>query len=226
MTVKLVSTASVSAAHGVKACIYGRSGVGKTYLVRTAPNPVIIMAEAGMLSLRDVQLPMIAIKTVEDLTEVHQWAERSAEARQFNTLYIDSISEIAEIVLANAKKLVKDPRQAYGELIDKMIMTIKAFRDLVGYNVVMTAKQEYNKDEHTGISTYGPSMPGSKLGQQMPYLFDEVFRLGIAKNQKGEQYRFLQTSPDPQYEAKDRSGSLQPVEPPDLGAIFNKILPH
>lgn len=223
MPVRLVSTSSFSAAHGVKAMVYGRAGSGKTYAARTAPNPVVISAEAGVMSLRDLNLPMIVINGVQDLTEAYNWASGSKEAKQFQTIYIDSISEVGEVVLANAKKLVKDPRQAYGELLEKMLMTIKAFRDLAGYHVVMTAKQEAVKDDVTGVITYGPSMPGSKLGPQLPYLFDEVFRLGIGKSPKGEDYRFIQTAPDVQYEAKDRSGCLLPVEYPDFTAIFNKI---
>lgn len=128
------------------------------------------------------------------------------------------------MVLANAKAQVKDPRQAYGELIEKTMALVKAFRDLPGKNVVMAAKQEPIKDEMTGIVQYGPSMPGSKLGPQLPYLFDEVFRLGVGKTPQGVEYRFLQTGPDLQYDAKDRSGSLDPVERPDLSFVFSKIL--
>ena len=224
MAVHITTTQQAAQLHGIKCLVYGKSGAGKTKLAATAPAPIILSAESGILSLREFQIPMIQIKTVADLTEVHQWAQNSAEAKQFATIYIDSISEIGEVVLANAKAQVKDPRQAYGELIEKMMSTIKAFRDLPGKNVVMAAKQEPIKDEMTGIVQYGPSMPGSKLGPQLPYLFDEVFRLGVGKTPQGVEYRFLQTGPDLQYDAKDRSGSLDPVERPDLSFVFSKIL--
>lgn len=224
MTVHITTTQQAAQLHGIKCLVYGKSGAGKTKLAATAPAPIILSAESGILSLREFQIPMIQIKTVADLTEVHQWAQNSAEAKQFATIYIDSISEIGEVVLANAKAQVKDPRQAYGELIEKMMALVKAFRDLPGKNVVMAAKQEPIKDEMTGIVQYGPSMPGSKLGPQLPYLFDEVFRLGVGKTPQGVEYRFLQTGPDLQYDAKDRSGSLDPVERPDLSFVFSKIL--
>ena len=80
-------------------------------------------------------------------------------------------------------------------------------------------------DELSGIVKYGPSMPGAKLGPKLPYFFDIVMRLGIGKDTTTQQeFRFLQTQPDLQYEAKDRSGALSPVEPPHLGHVFNKIL--
>ncbi|UFJ83596.1 ATPase [Stenotrophomonas phage vB_SM_ytsc_ply2008005c] len=224
MALKFTTTNQAAQLHGVKALVYGPSGAGKTTLCATAPSPIIISAEAGLLSLRKFQIPVIEIKTVEDLTEAHRWCSQSAEAKQFATVCIDSISEIGEVVLANAKRQVKDPRQAYGELIEKMMTTIKAFRDLQGKHVYMAAKMEPVKDEMTGIVRYMASMPGSKLGPQLPYLFDEVFRLGINKTPQGEQYRFLQTQPDLQYDAKDRSGALDAIEPPDLNHVITKIL--
>lgn len=224
MALKFTTTDQAAQLHGVKLLVYGDSGAGKTYMASTAPAPVILSAEAGLLSLRRFQIPVIEIQTVEDLVQAHLWCQQSAEAGQFQTVYLDSITEIAEVVLANAKKLVKDPRQAYGELIEKMLSTIKAFRDLQGKHVVMTAKMEPFKDALNGTVTYMASMPGSKLGPQLPYLFDEVFRLGIGVDAQGAKYRFLQTQPDLQYSAKDRSGVLDPVEPPDLNYVFNKIL--
>jgi hypothetical protein len=224
MALKFTTTGEAGKIHGVKMLVYGLSGAGKTMLCATAPSPLIISAEAGLLSLRKFDIPVIEIKTVDDLTEAHRWCQQAKEAGQFQTICIDSITEIGEVVLANAKRQVKDPRQAYGELIEKMMTTIKAFRDLSGKHVYMAAKMEPVKDEMTGIVRYMSSMPGSKLGPQLPYLFDEVFRLGINKTPDGAEYRFLQTQPDLQYDAKDRSGALDNIEPPDLNHVITKIL--
>lgn len=224
MALQFTTTDQASAKSGVKVLVYGDSGMGKTTLCATAPAPIIVSAESGLLSLRKFRIPVIEVKTIDQLTEAYNWALQSAEARQFATFCIDSISEIGEVVLANAKKQVKDPRQAYGELIEKMTMTIRAFRDLPGKHVYMAAKMEPMKDELSGVVKYGPGMPGSKLGPQLPYYFDEVFRLGVNKTVQGETYRFLQTQPDLQYTAKDRSGSLAAIESPDLNHVFAKIL--
>jgi len=222
---------------GIKVLVYGGSGVGKTVLTATLPTPVLISAESGTLSLREANLrrifgedpsiclnmPIITVQTVDDLRDAHMWCLQSAEARQFQSVGLDSISEIGEVVLNNAKRQVKDPRQAYGELIEKMETLIRAFRDIPGKNILISAKMEPNKDELSGIVKYGPSMPGAKLGPKLPYFFDEVFRIGIGKDQQGKDFRFLQTQPDLQYEAKDRSGALSLMEPPHLGYLFHKI---
>lgn len=239
MALEFTTANAASEVGGVKCMTYGGSGVGKTMLMATAPVPILISAESGMMSLRkknlervfgvntpqiDYDVKSIVVRTVEDLVAAHQWCRQHAWSNGFRTVGLDSISEIMEVILANAKRQVKDPRQAYGELIDKGSMLVREFRDLPGLNVVVAAKMEYSKDEVTGISKYGPSVPGNKLGQAMPYFFDEVFHLGVNKDTAGNPYRYLRTQPDIQYEAKDRSGMLAEVEYPHLGAVFAKIL--
>jgi hypothetical protein len=237
MAVKYTTTAQASKLNGVKVLTYGGAGMGKTTLCITAPKPCIISAESGLLALapgniarmeqqvqralpRDV--PVIEVTTFRDLQEAYTFAA-SPQAAGFETFCLDSISEIAERVLTNAKATVKDPRQAYGQLIEDTLTVIRAFRDLPGKHVYFSAKQELVKDESTGTAMYGPSMPGKQLGPGLPYYFDEVFNLNVAKTPQGQSYRFLRTSPDFQYTAKDRSGALSEIERPDLTYIFNKI---
>jgi hypothetical protein len=221
--IKLTSTQDIAAETGVKCLVYGPSGVGKTCLCATAPLPVIVSVEAGLLSLSKVKVPAILVRSLEELNDAYSWFSNSSEAKGFDTLCLDSLSEIADVVLSSAKKTVKDPRLAYGELLDKMLILVRAFRDMPQKHVCMTAKIEWEKDDATGAFRYQPMMPGKKLGPQLPYLFDEVFRMGVNKTPQGEEYRFLQTKLDFQYEAKDRSGMLDPIEPPDLSQIINKI---
>lgn len=240
MAVKIVLQDSNEAAkvHGVKLMVYARAGIGKTMLIATAPNPVLISAESGLLSLKKVNIervfgkedpaisyhiPVITITDIDSLIDAYEWC-KTKEASQFETVGIDSVSEIAEVVLLNAKKQVKDKRQAYGELLDQMNDTLRKFRDLSGKHVYCVAKQEQYKDEATSRMLFGPSFPGSKLNIGTPYLFDEVFNMGVAKTPDGDSYRYLRTQPDLQYDAKDRSGCLDEIEQPNLTYIFNKIM--
>ena len=244
MAIKLTSSAEASAIHGIKALVYSETGIGKTMLNATAPNVVLISAESGLLSLSkgniekvygvntpgiNYNIPVIEINTIDDLMEAYQWSTESEECKQFETISLDSVSEIAEVVLSNAKAQVKDPRQAYGELIEKMTSTVRAFRDISGKNIYMAAKMEMQKNEVDGIQTYGPACPGAKLSQQLPCFFDEGFHLGVGRiaSQDGtpqKTYRYFRTQPDLQYKAKDRSGALDEIEKPDLTHVFNKIL--
>ncbi len=53
---------------------------------------------------------------------------------------------------------------------------------------------------------------------------DEHDGLRIEKDADGNPTRWLQTSRDYNYEAKDRSGSLEMFESPDLSAIAAKVI--
>lgn len=203
--------------------IYGRAGVGKTRLMATAPGPLIINAESGLLSLKGWKLPYVTVKSITELDEVYIWLTQSHDARYIQTVGIDTISEIAEVVLYDAKGVIKDPRQAYGSLIDTLHPRLQKFRDLPNKNVVFISKQEMISDQMTGINSYGPSFPGKELPRQAPYLPDELFHMGIGAARDGSSYRYLRTQPNFQYEAKDRSGRLNEFEPPDLNYIFGKI---
>lgn len=220
--VQIKSTAGYGKAMGVKLLVYGPAGYGKTTMCATCPKPIILSAESGLLALARHNLPYIEIKSMVDLRDAYNWTKGSSEARQFETICIDSISEIAEVVLSASKAKNKDGRMAYGDMIDDMSKVIREFRDLPGYNVYMSAKQERVKNETTGVMFNIPMMPGNKLGQSLPYFPDEVFRLGI-EGSGPNSYRYLQTQPDLLNEAKDRSGVLDAIEEPNLGKVIAKI---
>lgn len=225
----MTTTDAFSLANGIKMLVYGRSGVGKTRLSATTPmgkiadggRTIIVSAEGGLLSLRNDPMHALEIKTLDDLNRSHDYLTGPA-GNQFFTIVVDSLSEIAEKVLTNAKAGTKDGRQAYGTMADQMWETIRALRDIKGKNVVMIAKAEWSKDDATGVTRWTPSMPGKRLTQGLAYYFDIVAHLGNYRGAGGE-FTALQCHQDMQYEAKDRSGSLDFFEYPDLLNVFNKI---
>jgi hypothetical protein len=225
--IRLTTTAHALTDTGIKTLVHGPAGAGKTTLCSTTGGkPVIISAESGLLSLRHHEIPVIEVSTFADVHDSYRFLIESAEAKDFDWVCVDSISEIAEVCLATEKKLHRDPRAAYGALQDQMFSLIRAFRDLSGRNVYMSCKQQRVSDEISGLQLYGPSLPGNKLGQGISYFFDEVFALRVEKDTDGKPTRWLQTGRDSQYEAKDRAGCLDMFEPPNLAAIAAKIRQH
>jgi hypothetical protein len=212
--------------NGIKCLIYGGSGVGKTPLCATAPAPILISAESGLLSIKrcNPPVPYIEIKNMAGLKEVFYWVYSSHESRQFYTICLDSISEIMEVLLTEEKTKSKDPRKAYGELADEGVKIARAFRDLPGRSVVVVAKEEYTKDDATGIMMYQPMLPGQKLGPQLPYFFDETFQMLVGKDGNQQTFRALRTQRSFQHVARDRSGMLAEFEPANLTQVFKKIL--
>ena len=233
----LVPIAQAVAKTTVKILVYGFAGAGKTTLLGSLPGKgLILSAEAGLLSLRRlasvfhegtrvITVPAGAAGA-ELLAEV--LAHLKANPTEFAWVALDSLSEIAEVVLSSEKSKTKDPRQAYGALQDTMGKLLRDYRDLADIDVYFSAKCERVKDDSTGKVSLQVSMPGAKLGQALPYVFDEV--LFLKKLDDGT--RVLQTDGDAQVIAKDRSGALNQLEQVDaveegrtwgLGRIIEKI---
>jgi phage nucleotide-binding protein len=221
MAINLRSTKGLHA-NGVKLLVYGNAGSGKTSLIPTLPNPVVFSAEGGLLSIADADLPFVEVSSYDTLMEAYRWVTEADEAKQFESIALDSISEIAEVVLNHEKKIAKDPRQAYGSMQEQMADIIRAFRDISGKHIYFTAKCEKATDE-SGRILYAPSMPGNKTGQQLPYFFDEVLALRVEKDAEGVAQRALMCDSDGIWQAKDRSGKLDAWEAPNLSAIIAKI---
>jgi len=226
MKIKIQTTSDIHV-DGIKCVVYGESGVGKTVLCSTAPEPFIISAEGGLLSLQGHNIPYVEVRTLQEVSDAYDFVTKSDEAKQFKTICIDSLSELTEVCLVSIKRQLIaesengkiDARQAYGKVAESVGMMIRRFRDLPGRDVVLIAKQKRITDEESGISQFEPYMPGKVLPFNLPYLVDEVFCMRV--NRDGS--RYLQTVGDRKYVAKDRSGKLVPQENPNITSIFNKI---
>ena len=221
MAISLKDTAELSQKK-VNILAYGESGSGKTTAIKTLPRPVVLSAEGGLLSISDAQIPYIEIKSVNDLLESYEWLISSDEAKQFQSVAIDSISEIGEVLLATEKKTAKDKRMAYGEMNDQISEIVRNFRDIPNKHVYMTAKLDKTKDE-MGRLLYAPSMPGSRSSQSLPYYFDECLAFRSERDENNHIKRAIMTSGDGLWMAKDRSGKLSTWEPMNLGALIEKI---
>jgi len=204
----------------LKILAYGAAGSGKTRMCATTNGKtLIISAEAGLLSLAGQDVDYVEVKTMEDLRDVYNTLLTDTK---YSWICLDSISEIAEVVLVEEKKKTLDGRKAYSGLNDFMMVIIRNFRDLPK-NIYFTAKMAKEKDETTGGLIYTPSMPGNKLSQALPFLFDLIVCFHNWKDEQGIEQSALQTRKDAQHEAKDRSGKLDMAEKPNLTTIYNKI---
>lgn len=222
---RFTTTKKAAKRAGVKVLVYGKSGVGKTRLCKTAPKPIIISLENRLLSLSDRNIPVIEIdpeNVYEELLEV-LIEINAGKFKTFKTICMDSTTEFAEQILLAEKRNVKDNRQAYGLLADKVTDVLKKFRDLRGYHVYFIAKQGRIEEDDT--TSYYPYMPGGNLTTNLPYWIDEVFYYKREKGAK-KSNQWLYTRDGYNFEAKDSSGVLDAKERPNLKAIFEKIALH
>lgn len=219
MAIKIQNTDQIEI-DSVKCVVYGGAGVGKTRLCATAPSPLIISAESGLLSLAEVSVDYIEVNSLREFDECYRYVRSSADAAKYKTICLDSLSEIAEALLQNILPDYKDPRQAYAELANSMMPMLRKFRDLKGKHTLFTSKLITVQDEESGKVTQELMLPGKVLSNQVPYMVDELFCLQTDKKDVG----YLQTKPDRQRFAKDRSGALANPEKPDMQVIINKIM--
>lgn len=222
MSFKVENTAHIARNGFVKFVVYGPPKIGKTTLAATWPNTMIISTERGLLSLRKFNVPYIQVDDVATLREAGEWIYSSAEAKRYRNLLFDSASDIGEVVLSERKKKFADGRKAYGEAHDEIMSFWRAFRDVPDKNVCFIAKEVW--EEKGPYQFVRPSMPSAYLTQQLPYMFDGIFRMSFVAGADGVQYRGLRCHADPYTTAGDRSGTLAEWEPPDLSLLVNKML--
>ena len=223
---RIASPSDLVQMQGAKILVFGASGAGKTTLCATAPGKTLIISmEAGLLSIKDKDnVTAIEVKEASEIEENAQLLESGK--LDYDTVCLDSVTEMSEILLASEKARSKDPRRAYGEVIEVMTRTMRRFRDLK-IHVIFVAKEDKIRDEQTGVFHHQPMMVGAKLPVQIPYFFDEVLALRTftEENEDGKKIinRWLQTTIGDNYTAKDRSGKLETFEEPNLTHVINKL---
>lgn len=204
--------------------LYGSSGSGKTYSISTLPPKTLILsAEKGLRTLVDISpdIDVADVNTVEDLREIHEFLETTDA---YDVVVIDSLSEVGEMALLEAKEKTRDGRLSYGMMAETIAGLIKAYNDLP-QTVIFIAQEErvaqegLNQVDHL----YAPSIPGKSFMSKIPFKFDYVFCLRTKFDDEGLTVRAFQTGPDGVYLAKARTQRLDQMEEADWASIFNKL---
>ena len=182
---------------------------------------MLILAEAGALSLRNQAIPCIEAYTDADMEDVWKWCKESAEARKYATLIFDSGSHIAELALKKELTRTSHGLKAYGAMSTRVAAHMEWANFVQGPNVVIICKQDNKPEDGTGRAR--PYWPGRDLHIQIPHLFDEILHLEDISGSDGQIYKCFRTYNDATCIARDRSGALASIEPANLKHIFDKI---
>jgi len=209
---------------GVKAILFGGPGTGKTPLTQTAPRPVLCVCEPGMLTMRNVHnVATWDAYTPERLDEFFDWLTKSNESKAFDTVCIDSISQMAEIYLVHEQGRNKDGRKAYGDMYRRTMDKLNTLYYMPNKHTYLIAKQAMT--EIGGSLIRKPYFPGKELNVQVPHMYDEVWHIGL-NNIPGQPQpvKAIRTIETFDTFARDRSGRLNEFEYPELSALFNKCM--
>lgn len=161
--------------------------------------------------------------------------ERFGDPKQldrYETLFVDSITQLSRQCFSWCKTQPNaisertgkpDMRGAYGLLGQEMIGALTHLQHARGKNVVFVAILDERLDD-INQKVFVPQIEGSKTSLELPGIVDEVVTLAEIKADDGSSYRaFVAHTVNPYgFPAKDRSGKLDMLEPPDLGKLIEK----
>jgi phage nucleotide-binding protein len=221
---KIVKSDDPQAKPKIIMLVYGNGGVGKTTFASTAPKPLLVDCENGAkyFGLRGIKM---------DVAKIGSWSDMEglfdiAKSGEYETIIIDPIGELMEklkryMVMKGDKKLVQadgSPSMAgWGWLKDTMRSTIKILRDS-DVNLLLIAHVSEDKDEEKLVKR---PMIMTKISDEIVNMVDVVGYMQVIQ-MDGEDKRIIMVDPaSDKYVAKDRTGQLGKIIPPDFTDIID-----
>jgi hypothetical protein len=208
---------------GCKCMVYGPAGTGKTPIFASAPRPLLLATEPGLLSMRGSKIPTYEAYTPARVDEFFKWFFNSTETKNFDTLGIDSASQIADIYLIDAQKNNKHGLKAYGEMAENTMEHLRTLYYTRYKHTYVICKEEIK--DLDGQSMRRPYFPGQVLPISVPHLYDFILRLAKT-NVPGVQGETLAFQCQGSYNvlSRNRTGNLSQYEPPNFSTLVDKAM--
>jgi hypothetical protein len=159
------------------------------------------------------------------------WLERLDE---IDTIFVDSITALSRLSFRHAEQQPeafsektgrKDLRGSYGLHGREMLLLLNQLQHARPVNVVFVGIAEFVVDDfNRGL--WQLQCEGAKTSREMPGIVDEIitYQLLDFGDGKPPERGFVCGAPNAWgYPAKDRSGRLDLIEPPDLGRLLSKL---
>jgi len=176
-------------------------------------------------------LPATAAYSEAHYTEAMKNPEL-AQLTGYQILFLDSLTAGGRLSFTWAEQQPeafsergrKDLRAVYGLHARSMLGWLGQLQHMRERAVVLVAVLEKHIDE-LNIATWQPQIEGTKTGRELPAIVDEIITMQwIDFGDRKPVRAFVCTNPNPWgYPGKDRSGRLEQIEPPNLGALIEKL---
>jgi hypothetical protein len=228
----------------VNMMLYGRSGVGKTYLAGSSimvpeMNRVLyIDVEGGILTLRKdfPEIETVRITAWHELQQVYD--HLYAGGHGFNTVILDSLTEIQKFNMSEIMRQLVERKperdldvpdlREWGKNLEQIRRFVRAFRDLP-INVIFICLERIDKNNRQQ-EVRMPSLSGKMAGEVAAFLdivlYYKVAEVDDDKAQGGKKLlRVLQSRATETTVAKDRSGLLPDVmTDPTMEQLYDLIV--
>src|SRR6185312_5451567 len=184
----------------------------------TAPRPVLLACEPGLLSMRGSMVPTCQAFTPEAIDDFFKWFFNSAETKNYDTLAVDSISQMADTYLQKALKIQKHGLKAYGDMATAVMDHLRPLFYTQHKHTYLIAKEGIFE----GVRR--PYFPGNQLNVDVPHMYDFILHLGIQNVPAMGQVKAFRCNETIDVLARHRTGNLNEFEPPDFGLIVKKAM--
>jgi hypothetical protein len=151
---------------------------------------------------------------------------------QHQTYFVDSLTAAGRLFFHHAEQLPeavtdrgrKDTRSVYGAFARNMIAWLNHLQHARGRTIIFVAILERATDDFN-TAAWGIQLEGAKAARELPGIVDQVVTYQWIDFGDHKPVRcFVCTGGNPWgYPAKDRSGKLDQIEPPDLGKLLAKL---
>jgi hypothetical protein len=207
------------------ALVHGMGGAGKTRFSITARplgNLLHLDIEGGTMSImEEISTGLIQSMRIEQYAQfVTVMKELKMGGHGFETLVVDSGTELQKLYLDMIVEKDIPTLQDYGKLSNETRKSLRFLRDL-DINLIYICLSKDEKDEQFGSMVRKPSLTG-KLPEEAAGYLDLVLYI-TTKEVDGKLERVAVTQPTERLVAKDRSGKLERYEKPDFALIHGKI---
>ena len=229
--------------------VHADSKVGKTTLASTCPAPILLLdAEGGskFLPHRKIywnpneappvydgtwDICVVVVRDFAAVTNVYNWLVYGGHS--FQSLVIDSISEVQRRCKTNSVGTDQMKMQQWGELLTQMDTVIRGFRDLTFHPTCPLRVAMFISETREKNGKWKPYMQG-QIEVALPYWMDIVGYLFVQEVPTDDpmhpvrKMRRLLISPNPQFEAGERvQGRLgEVVDEPNIAQMLTTVYPQ
>jgi hypothetical protein len=150
----------------------------------------------------------------------------------YRIFFVDSLTAAGRLFFRHAEQMPeaftdrgkKDLRAVYGVYARNVIACLNQLQQARGRTIIFVAILERQTDDFNAPA-WGVQLEGSKAARELPGIVDQVVTMTWIDFGDHKLVRCFVCAGGSQwgYPAKDRSGKLDQIEPPDLGKLLAKL---